>query len=67
MQTVANYVDNDVRENFAIQGLAQILKNHVLIMIDGKGHSEASSTDAALPSIVRQTGQLLLFLMIRKS
>ena len=42
MQTVANYVDNDVRENFAIQGLAQIpLKNHVLIMIDGKGHSEA--------------------------
>jgi len=24
MQTVANYVDNDVRENFAIQGLAQI-------------------------------------------
>lgn len=42
MQTVANYVDNDVRENFAIQGLAQIpLKNHVLIMIDGKGYSEA--------------------------
>ena len=42
MQTVANYVDNDVRENFAIQGLAQIpLKNHVLIMIDGNGHSES--------------------------
>jgi two-component system sensor histidine kinase KdpD len=42
MQTVANYVDNDVRENFAIQGLAQIpLRNHVLIMIDGNGHSES--------------------------
>ncbi len=42
MQTVATYVDNDVRENFAIQGLDRIpLKNHVLIMIDGKGYSEA--------------------------
>ena len=42
MQTVASHVDSDVRENFTIQGLAQIpLKNHVLIMIDGHGHSEA--------------------------
>lgn len=42
MQTVASHVDSDVRENFAIQGVAQIpLKNHVLIMIDGHGHSEA--------------------------
>ena len=42
MQTVASYVDSDVRENFAIQGLAQIpLKNHILIMVDGYGHSEA--------------------------
>ncbi|MCL6244418.1 sensor histidine kinase KdpD [Acinetobacter sp. ANC 7200] len=42
MQTVAGYVDTDVRENFAIQGQAAIpLKNHVLIMIDGLGNSEA--------------------------
>lgn len=42
MQTVASHVDSDVRENFAIQGLAQIpLKNHVLIMIDAHGHAEA--------------------------
>ncbi|MEQ1370216.1 sensor histidine kinase KdpD [Acinetobacter schindleri] len=42
MQTVAGYVDTDVRENFAIQGQAAIpLKNHVLIMIDGLGNSES--------------------------
>ncbi|AWL28854.1 sensor histidine kinase KdpD [Acinetobacter defluvii] len=42
MQTVASYVDSDVRENFAIQGLTQIpLKNHVLIMVDGHGYAEA--------------------------
>ena len=42
MQTVASYVDTDVRENFTIQGLVAIpLKNHILIMIDGQGHSEA--------------------------
>ena len=42
MQTVASHVDANVRENFAIQGLSPIpLKNHVLIMVDGNGHSEA--------------------------
>lgn len=42
MQTVASHVDDNVRENFAIQGLAPIpLKNHILIMVDGHGHSEA--------------------------
>ena len=42
MQTVASYVDSDVRENFAIQGLTPVpLKNHILIMVDGQGHSEA--------------------------
>lgn len=42
MQTVASYVDSDVRENFSIQGLVPIpLKNHILIMVDGNGHAEA--------------------------
>ncbi len=42
MQTVANHVDSDVRENFALQGLTPIpLKNHLLIMVDGLGQSEA--------------------------
>lgn len=42
MQTVASHVDSDVRENFALQGLTPIpLKNHVLVMIDGQGQSEA--------------------------
>ncbi|MCX5466339.1 sensor histidine kinase [Acinetobacter nematophilus] len=42
MQTVASYVDSDVRENFSIQGLVPIpLKNHILIMVDGGGHAEA--------------------------
>nr|WP_174506113.1 sensor histidine kinase KdpD [Acinetobacter sp. Marseille-Q1620] len=42
MQTVASHVDSDVRENFALQGLAPIpLKNHILVIIDGLGCSEA--------------------------
>ena len=42
MQTVANHVDTDVRENFALQGLRPIpLKNHILIIIDGLGQSES--------------------------
>lgn len=42
MQTVASHVDDNVRENFAIQGLTPIpLKNHILIMVDGHGYSEA--------------------------
>ena len=42
MQTVASHVDSDVRENFALQGLTPIpLKNHLLIMINGLGQSEA--------------------------
>ena len=42
MQTVASHVDSDVRENFALQGLTPIpLKNHLLIMVDGLGQSEA--------------------------
>ena len=42
MQTVASHVDTDVRENFAIQGLAPIpIKNHVLILLNGYGHAEA--------------------------
>lgn len=42
MQTVASHVDEDVRENFAIQGLVPIpLKNHVLILLDENEHSEA--------------------------
>ena len=42
MQTVAHHVDSDVRENFALQGLTPIpLKNHILIMVDGLGQSEA--------------------------
>lgn len=42
MQTAASHVDANVRENFAVQGLAPIpLRNHILILIDGHGHSEA--------------------------
>lgn len=42
MQTVASHVDSSVRENFAIHGLVPIpLKNHILVMVDGCGHSEA--------------------------
>ncbi|OTG67624.1 sensor histidine kinase [Acinetobacter silvestris] len=42
MQTVASHVDSDVRENFALHGLIPIpLKNHILIMLDGLGQSEA--------------------------
>lgn len=42
MQTVASHVDSDVRESFAVQGIAPIpLKNHILIMIEGNGHAEA--------------------------
>lgn len=42
MQTVASHVDIDVRENFALQGLNPMaLKNHILIVIDGRGYSEA--------------------------
>ncbi|OTG69336.1 histidine kinase [Acinetobacter sp. ANC 4470] len=42
MQTVASHVDSDVRENFALQGLPPIpLKNHLLVMVDGLGQSEA--------------------------
>lgn len=42
MQTVASHVDSDVRENFAIQGIAPIpLKNHILVLIEAKGKAEA--------------------------
>ena len=42
MQTVASHVDIDVRENFALQGLNPMaLKNHILVVIDGRGYSEA--------------------------
>ncbi|RZG81056.1 sensor histidine kinase KdpD [Acinetobacter sp. WCHAc060033] len=42
MQTVASHVDSDVRESFAVQGLAPIpLKNHILVLIEGNGHAEA--------------------------
>lgn len=42
MQTVASHVDSDVRESFAVQGIAPIpLKNHILVLIEGNGHAEA--------------------------
>lgn len=41
MQTVVDYVDNDLREARAARGLADVaLQRHVLIAIDGLGHSE---------------------------
>lgn len=42
MQTVASHVDSDVRESFAVQGIAPIpLKNHILVLIESNGHAEA--------------------------
>ncbi|WOE31551.1 MULTISPECIES: sensor histidine kinase KdpD [unclassified Acinetobacter] len=42
MQTVANYVDTHVRENFAIQGVHPIpLKQHILILLDRNVNAEA--------------------------
>lgn len=41
MQTVAEHVDTDLRENRIARGLADIaIQRHVLIAIDGKGQSE---------------------------
>lgn len=41
MQTVAEYVDADLRESRAARGLEGIaIRSHILIAIDGRGHSE---------------------------
>lgn len=42
MQTVADHVDVDVRENFVLQGQVPIpLNHHVLILLDDPEHAEA--------------------------
>jgi two-component system sensor histidine kinase KdpD len=41
MQTVAGHVDLDLKDKYLAQGQAAIpVKNHIMIAIDGQGHSE---------------------------
>ncbi len=42
MQTVADYVENDVRENFVLHGQAPIpINHHVLVLVDAMDQAEA--------------------------